>query len=103
MNEKRIQQVMEIERRAQDMLEAARKDAEHLPAQAEAEAQQIVAEARKAAEEEARRILGQAGAGEQVALIVSSTEERIARLESLAAKNLEQAVQYVLDRVIGKA
>ena len=103
MNEKRIQEVIEIERRAQEMLEAARKEAERLPAQAEAEAQEIVSSARTAAEEEARRIVAQASAEDQVAGIASSAQERISQTEKLAASNLERAVEYVLERVMGKA
>ena len=62
MNENRIKQVLEIEKRAQENYEAALKEAQQLPALAEQEAQEIVSKARAEAEEEARKIVAQAKA-----------------------------------------
>ena len=103
MNEKRIQEVIEIERRAQDIVASAQKEAERLPALAEAEGQDIISRARAAAEEEALRLVEQARALDQVAVIVAATQNRIAETEKLAGANFEQAVAYVLERVIGRA
>ena len=103
MNEKRIQEVIEIEKQAEAILLAARTEAERLPVQADAEAQQLLKEARAAAERDARRMVEQARGEDQTATIMSAAENRIRESELLAANHLEQAIQYVLDRVIGKA
>ena len=103
MNEKRIQEVIDIEKQAEAILLAARTEADRLPLQAEADAQLIVEEARAAAERDARQMVEQARADDQTATIMSAAESRTRESELLAATHLEQAIQYVLDRVIGKA
>ena len=45
MNEKHIQQVLEIEKQAQEIQEKARREAQEIPAKAEQEAQAILAKA----------------------------------------------------------
>ena len=101
MNEKRIQEVIEIERRAQEILLAATRGAEHLPIQATIEAQTLLDQARATAREDARKILEQSKADDEVAALMSKAQERLRETEQLATKNLERAVAYVMARVLG--
>ncbi len=103
MNEKRIEQVLEIEKQAQQILDAATHDAEQVPARAEQEAREMVERARSQAQDEARQMLEKAQSQEQTADILSKAEEKNREVEKRAMQNLDKAVAYVLDRVIGKA
>jgi vacuolar-type H+-ATPase subunit H len=103
MNEKRIQEVIEVERGAEEMLEAARKDSERLPVEAEEEAQKLVQEARAAAEEEARRLVDEVQSDVEAKEILSAAEEKGKRLERQSRTNFDRAVAFVLDYVIGRA
>jgi vacuolar-type H+-ATPase subunit H len=103
VNEKRIREVIEVEQRALDLLAQANREAEQLPVQAEAEASMIVANAQAAAQAEARTIIEQAQQGDEAAQIISRAEENMSRTSSMAEKNLEKAVTYVLERVLGRA
>ncbi len=103
MNEKRIEQVLEIEKQAQDILNAATREAEQIPAQAEQEARDIVERARSQAQEEANQMLGKAQAGEETAAILSKADEKNRETEKRAMQNMDKAVAYILERVIGKA
>lgn len=102
MNENRIKQVLEIEKRAQENYEAALKEAQQLPTLAEQEAQEIVNQARAGAEEEARKIVAQAKAEEEVAGILADVEEKNRQLEAHAMKNFDRAVDFIIDRVVGR-
>ena len=102
MNENRIKQVLEIEKRAQDNYEAALKEAQQLPTLAEQEAQEIVSKARAEAEEEARQIVAKAKAEDEVARILAEADEKNRQLESQATSNFDRAVNFILDRVTGK-
>jgi vacuolar-type H+-ATPase subunit H len=103
MNEKHIQEVIEVEKGAEEMLDAARKDAERLPVEAEEEARKLVEEARTGAEAEARRLVDEAQSDVEVKEILSAAEEKGRRLESQSRANFDRAVAFVLDRVIGRA
>ena len=103
MNEKRIQEVMEIEKQAEAILLSAQKEAERLPLQAQAEAQELLKDTLAAARREAQEIVEKAELEDQAGAILSSTESKMRESEALAAKHLEKAVSYVLDQVIGKA
>ena len=103
MNEKRIREVIEIEKQAEEMLALAKREAEQLPVQAEAEARDILDKARASAREEARSMLEHVEAADDGAEIMSKAKERMGESEELAARNIERAVTYVLERVVGKA
>ncbi len=103
MNEKRIEQVLEIERQAQGIIDAATRDAEQLPARAEQEAREIVERGRAQAQREAEEILAKAQAKEETERILSTADEKNRQTEKVAMGNLDKAVAYVLERVIGKA
>ncbi len=102
MNEKRIQQVIEVEKQAQALYEAALKEADRLPRQAEAEAQALVDQARRDAEEEVRRMLAGTQADEDGRQILLQAEEKSRRVEQQAASNFDRAVAMILARVTGE-
>ena len=103
MNGNRIQEVIDIEKRAQAMVEAARKEAELLPRRADEEARELVANARRTAEEEAAKILEAERSADSAEQILAAAQEAMGERQKLAEKNLERAVAYVVDRVLGKA
>ena len=103
VNEKHIQRVLEIEKKAQEIHEAAIKEAQQLPVTAEQEAQALVEKALVEAEQKARQMVAEVKADEESARILSETEEKNKQFEALATSNLDRAVAYVLERVIGRA
>ena len=102
MNENRIQQVLEIEKKAQQILDSAKRDAERLPVLADQEAQQLIERARVEAQEEARQMILKAQSDTETARILSDAEEKTREMEKLATKNFDRAVAFVLERVVGK-
>jgi V/A-type H+/Na+-transporting ATPase subunit G/H len=103
VNEKHIQQVLEIEKQAREIHEAAQKEAQQLPVVAEQEAQALIEKARAEAQQQAREMVSQVKAEEESARILSEVEEKNKQFEAQAIKNLDRAVDYVLERVIGRA
>ncbi len=103
MNEKRIEQVMQIESQAQQILDAAKQDAARLPLQAERDAQDIIAQARAQAQAEAEKMLAQAASQNETARIGAEAEKRIHDSEEVGKRNMDRAVDYVLTKVLGKA
>ncbi|HSA99428.1 MAG TPA: hypothetical protein VLE49_02175 [Anaerolineales bacterium] len=103
MNEKHIHQVLDIEKRAQEIHDAALKEAQQLPAVAEQEAEALIEKARAEAQQKAREIVSKVQADEESARILSEAEEKNRQFEALATKNFDRAVNYVLERVIGRA
>ena len=103
MNEKQIQQVIAIEKRAQEIHEAAVKEAQQLPVIAEQEAQAMIDKAKAEAEKEAREMVSKVQADEEGARILSEVEEKNRQFETAAMRNLDRAVDYVLERVIGRS
>jgi len=102
MNENHIQQVLEIEKKAQQILDSAKHDAERLPILADQEAQQMIEKARVEAQEEARQMILKAQSDTETARILSDAEEKTREMEKQATKNFDRAVAFVLERVIGK-
>lgn len=102
MNENRIRQVLDIEKKAQENYEAALNEAQKLPALAEQEAQEIINKARSEAQEEARQIVTRAKVEGEVDRILAEAEEKNRQFEALAMSNFDRAVSYILDRVIGR-
>ena len=102
MNEKRIEQVLEIEKQALALHEAAQHEAEQIPIQAEREAQAQVEKARREAEEKARQIEANAEPKEECDRILAQAVENARQATELGMSNFDRAVTYVLSRVIGK-
>ena len=103
MNEKHIQQVLDIEKQAQEIHDAAVKEAQQLPVTAEQEAQALIEKARTEAQQQAREMVSGLKADEEGARILAEAEEKNKQFETEATKNFDRAVNYVLERVIGRA
>jgi vacuolar-type H+-ATPase subunit H len=103
VNEKNIQQVLEIEKKAQEVQEQAQREAQELPRLAEQEAQALIEKAKAEAQEEARKIIAEAQAEDKANEILADVERQDQELEARANANIEKAVNYVLERVIGRA
>ena len=101
-NRNRIQQVLDIEKRAQAIHDAAVHEAEQYPLRAEQDAQTLIEKTKADAEEEARQLIARAQAEEESARIMAQAEEEVRRMEVLGMSNFERAVSFVLDRVAGR-
>ena len=102
MNENRIQQVLEIEKQAQEIHEIAIRDAQQLPISADQESQAMMEKVRAGAQEEARQLVANAQAKQETDRILLEAEQKNGQTEALAMSNFDRAVNYILDRVIGK-
>src|SRR6187551_2896584 len=102
MNEKNIQQVLEIEKQAAEMQEKAKRDAQEIPVKAEQEAQALIAKAKADAQEEARALIASAQSADTSAGAADIATKN-SEFEALAKKNFDKAVAFVLERVIGRA
>ncbi len=102
MNEKRIQQVLDIEKQAMSTRDTAISEAEQLPSQAEQDAQALIEKSRSDSEEEARQMIAKAQSDEETSRIMTQAQESIQKTESQAKANLDRAVAYTLDRVLGR-
>ncbi len=103
MNERRIEQVMQIENQAQRVLDKAKDDAARLPVEAEREAQAILERTRTEARAEAEKLIEAAAAEAETQRIISEAETRIREADEVARRNIDRAVQFVVDKVLGKA
>jgi vacuolar-type H+-ATPase subunit H len=102
MSDDRIQQVLQIEKEAQDLFDSANREAEQLLIQAEQEANSLVESEKAAAEEEARQLVGKADAEKESKRILTEADEKVNRTNNLAKGHFERAVSYVLNRVAGR-
>ncbi len=103
MNEKRIEQILEIEKKAQGILDAATREADQLPARAEVEAREIVERSRAEAQQEAEQMISKAQSQEETTAITAKADQKNRETEQQAMKNMDKAVAFILERVIGKA
>lgn len=102
MNENRIQQVLMIEKEAQEVSDAAIREAEQFPILAEQESQAMIEKTKASAIEEAKQLVATAEAKDECARIQAEAEEKISRTKSLSAGNFESAVAHVISQVIGR-
>jgi F0F1-type ATP synthase membrane subunit b/b' len=102
VNEKRIQQVLDIEKQAEEIRAKAVAEADQIPAQAEIEAQELIERSRAKAQEDARALVSKAQAEQESNTILSDTNERVRATEVTAMGNFNRAVAYVLARVVGR-
>jgi len=102
MNEKYIQQVLEIEKQAQEIHEAAAREAQRLPVKAEQDAQSIMEKAQAEAHQEARQMVSKVQADDERARILADIEEKNRQFEALAMSNFDRAVAFVVERVLGR-
>jgi vacuolar-type H+-ATPase subunit H len=104
LNEQLIQQILEIEKQAQSIYQAAVRDAEQLQEQAEQEAQTLVEKAHAEAQEEAQRLASdsQANSKRECERVLAESEDKSRQIETQAAQHFDRAVNYVLDRLMGR-
>ncbi len=102
LNEKRIQQVLDIEKQAQAVHEKAVAEAANLPVAAEQEAQTLLEKTRAAAQAEAREMIAKAQAQEEMDQIAAEAQEKLQHIDVTAQSNSARAVHYVLNRVVGR-
>jgi len=100
LNEKRIQEVIEIEKQAADAYNKAVKDAERIPTLAEKDAKGLIEKANAEADAEAQEILAKAHPAEECDRILADTEKGIQHAETCAKRNHDRAVTYVISRVL---
>jgi vacuolar-type H+-ATPase subunit H len=98
----RIQQVLEIEKKAHAITEDAAREAELLPIQAEQEAIALLERSRAEAQEEARRMIAEANTEKDTLRILDQAKEGARRTDALAMSNFDRAVAYVISRVVGR-
>jgi vacuolar-type H+-ATPase subunit H len=103
MNEKHIQQVLEIEKQSQEIYDKAKRQAQELPVIAETEAQTLIAKAKAEAQAEAQKIIARAEAEEGAEDVLAEVRRKNTEIEALANANFEKAVAYVLERVAGRS
>lgn len=103
MNEQHIQQVLEIEKQAQEIQDKAKREAQEIPVRAEQEAQALIAKAVADAHEEARTMLASVQSGEASSQIAAEGASKNSEFEASAKSNFDKAVSFVLERVIGRA
>ncbi len=102
LNETRIQEVLGIEKRAQEVYEAASHEAEQLPMEAEKAAQAIIEQARAEAQEQARQMTAKARSENEDVGILAQAKESAQSTEGLARSNFDRTVLYIVRRVIGR-
>jgi vacuolar-type H+-ATPase subunit H len=102
MNEDRVRQVLEIEKQAAALYDAAVGEADRLPSAAEKEAREEHDRILAAARTEAGRMLESAQAQEESAQILARAEEEIRRMEDAARKNHDRTAAFIVDAVSGK-
>jgi len=103
MNEKNIQQVLEIEKHAQEIQEKAKREAQEIPVKAEQEAQALISKAKLDAQEEARKLVSDVQSADASSGAAAEIASKNSEFEALAKKNFDKAVAFVLERVIGRA
>jgi len=102
LNEKRIQDVIEIEKKADEVFNKAVAEADRIPQLAEQEVKTLIENARLQAEKEAQALLANAQTKDETDRILSHAEETIRHNDTLAKHNFERSTTYVISRVVGK-
>jgi vacuolar-type H+-ATPase subunit H len=102
MDEKRIEQVLEIENQAKGVHESALREAEQLIVQAQKDAQALIEKTKSEAEQEAKRVISYAQKGDEPEKILAEAEKVAREMEGVAMVHFDRAVSYVLNRVIEK-
>ena len=102
MNEQRIQQVLDIEKQARAVYEAAVNEAKQIPLQAEQEAQALIDRARAEAEQQAKDMVSQAHSEAETQRIKDEAQAKVSKSEALARQNFRRAVTEVLSHIVGK-
>jgi vacuolar-type H+-ATPase subunit E/Vma4 len=99
MNQQKVQQILQIENHAQKIRTDALDTAKQLLLDAQAEVQNLREESQRSAEQEAENICAQALSEESSARILSQAKLKGEQKETLAKKNFDKAVDYVLSQL----
>jgi vacuolar-type H+-ATPase subunit H len=102
MNEKLVQEVIEIEKAAQQTFDAAVREAEQLPRDAQQEAEAMIEKALREAQDEARRLVQKAQSEDASARILQEAEQTMSDAKGLSRTHLERAVNFVVNQVAGR-
>jgi vacuolar-type H+-ATPase subunit H len=101
MDDKRIEQVLEIENQAKELHEAAQREADQLRLKAEQDAQALIDKTRSDAEQEARWIVAHVKVEDERDRILSQAEQDAREMEGVAQVHFSRAVTFVLNQVVG--
>ena len=102
MNEERINQLKEIENKAQTLFDTANREAQCLPQQAEKEARELLDKTRSDAQHEAKHLIAEAEQSPEPEQIIQKARDEADKKENLAMNNMDRAVKYVLNRIAGR-
>jgi vacuolar-type H+-ATPase subunit H len=104
VNEERVQQIVDLEQKAQAIYDAAVQKAEQLPTQAEKEVQALVEKAQAEAQDQARKLVDDAKAQAQTesTRILEQAKQDAEHMKALAMGRFDRAVGFVLNRVTGR-
>lgn len=102
MNEKRIQEVVKIEKQADEIFTKAVAEAERIPLLAEQETKALIESGHLMAEKEAKVLLESSLTDDETNRILREAESKIEHNTALAKRNIERATTYVISRVVGR-
>ena len=102
MNEKRIQEVVKIEKQADEIYSKAVSEAERIPLLAEQETKTLIENGRSQAEKEAKVLIESSQTNDETNRILRDAESKIEQNSTLAKRNFERATTYVISRVVGR-
>jgi vacuolar-type H+-ATPase subunit H len=100
--EETVNQLKEIEEKAQALYEMTIQEAKKLPIDAEEDARQIQSKLHHETEAEAKRILDEANNDTEGQKILQQAEDEAKRKEALAMNHFDRAVNYILHRIVGR-
>jgi vacuolar-type H+-ATPase subunit H len=99
LNEERVRQIVELEKRAKEVRDKAARQAEQLPAQAEKEAKALLEQARADAQAQADQLIAKAQAEEESERIEQQAKQEAERMKAQAMGRFDRAVSFVLNRL----
>jgi vacuolar-type H+-ATPase subunit H len=102
LNEKRIQEVVKIEKQADEILAKAVAEAERIPMLAEQETKALIENGCSQAEKEAKVLLESSLSNDETNKILREAESTNDHNATLAKRNFERATTYVVSRVVGR-
>ncbi len=100
MNKTKVQQILQLENKAQGIKQNASERAKKILSDAKAEIQKQNEESILAGEQETRKIHEKAISEANIAVIQQQSKRKVAEKEVLAKKNFDKAVEFVLAQLI---
>ena len=100
--EETVNQLREIEEKAQALYESTVQEAKMLPIDAEEDARVLKSQLHQETEAEAQRILSEAKDDSDSKKILQQAEEDAVRKETVAMNQFDRAVNYILHRIVGR-